>query len=154
MTFPTAVFITLHDGREERVTLAEGLSHGLHLNQIADIYLLCNAAEHPEVTPREGLDRLAAILAKVGGLGPTGIVMGHSILSIGLAMLLLPSLANLAGAALLGLIMLLFKLVNRDRPVLAVPTPVFAATLVSTLTYWPCSTDYRRIHSTCWCRLW
>ena len=135
VTFPTAVFITLHDGREERVTLAEGLSHGLRLDQIADIYLLCNAAERAEVTPREGLDRLAAILHQSGRFGPAGIVMGHSILSVGLAMLLQPSLANLAGAALLGFVVGLLKLVNRDRPVLAVPTPVFAATLVSTLTY-------------------
>jgi len=51
VAFPTAVFITLHDGHAHRVTLAEGLSHGLRLDQIADIYALCNAAERAEVMP-------------------------------------------------------------------------------------------------------
>ena len=135
VAFPTAVFITLHDGHAQRVTLAEGLSHGLRLDQIADIHALCNAAERAEVTPREGLDRLAAILHQSGRFGSAGVVAGHSILSVGLAMLLMPTLTNLAGAALLGFVVGLLKLVNRDRPVLALPTPVFAATLVSALTY-------------------
>ena len=135
VTFPTAVFITFHDGRAQQVTLAEGLSHGLRLDQIANIQRLCNAAERAEVTPREGLDRLAEILHQPGRFGPAGIVAGHSILSVGLAMLLSPTLTNLAGAALLGFVVGLLKLVNRDRPVLALPTPVFAATLVSALTY-------------------
>jgi uncharacterized membrane protein YjjP (DUF1212 family) len=135
VAFPTAVFITFHDGRAQQVTLAEGLSHGLRLDQIANIQGLCNAAERAEVTPREGLDRLAEILHQPGRFGPAGIVAGHSILSVGLAMLLSPTLTNLAGAALLGFVVGLLKLVNRDRPVLALPTPVFAATLVSALTY-------------------
>ena len=135
VAFPTAVFITLHDGRAQRVTLAEGLSHGLRLDQIADIHALCHAAERAEVTPREGLDRLAEILRQSGRFGPVGIVAGHSVLSAGLAMLLMPTLTNLAGAAVLGFVVGLLKLVNRDRPVLALPTPVFAATLVSALTY-------------------
>jgi uncharacterized membrane protein YjjP (DUF1212 family) len=135
VAFPTAVFITLHDGRAQHVTLAEGLSHGLRLDQIADIHALCNAAERAEVTPHEGLARLAEILRQSGRFGPVGIVAGHSVLSAGLAMLLMPTLTNLAGAALLGFVVGLLKLVNRDRPVLALPTPVFAATLVSALTY-------------------
>ncbi len=135
VAFPTAVFITLHDGRAQRVTLAEGLSHGLRLDQIADIHALCVAAERAEVTPREGIARLAEILRLSGRFGAVGIVAGHSVLSVGLAMLLMPTLANLAGAALLGFVVGLLKLVNRDRPVLALPTPVFAATLVSALTY-------------------
>ena len=33
VTFPTAVFITLHDGVEERVTLAEGPAQSLRLDR-------------------------------------------------------------------------------------------------------------------------
>ena len=44
VVFPTAVFITLHDGAQERVTLSEGPSYGLRLDQIADVYALSKAA--------------------------------------------------------------------------------------------------------------
>ena len=39
VTFPTAVFIAVHDGAEERVTLAEGPAEALRLDQVADVYL-------------------------------------------------------------------------------------------------------------------
>ena len=40
VAFPTAVFISLHDGTRERVTLAEGPTQTLRLDQIADVYRL------------------------------------------------------------------------------------------------------------------
>ena len=72
VAFPTAVFITLHDGAEERVTLAEGPAQTLRLDQIADVYALGEAAQRAAVTPREGLDRLAGILRKTARFGPAG----------------------------------------------------------------------------------
>jgi uncharacterized membrane protein YjjP (DUF1212 family) len=37
VAFPTAIFIALHDGVEERVTLAEGPLQALRLDQMADV---------------------------------------------------------------------------------------------------------------------
>ena len=135
VTFPTAVFITIRDHRGERTTLAEGPAQGLRLDQIADIYALGAAAERAEVTLREGLELLADILRRPGRFGPAGIVAGHTVLSVGLAMLFLPSLPNLAAAGLLGLMVGALKLFGRDRSVLAVPMPVLAATLVSAAAF-------------------
>ena len=135
VVFPTAVFITLHDGDEERVTLSEGPSYGLRLDQIADVYALSQAAEQGAIEPRAGLERLSAILGKRGRFGAVGTVVGHAVLTLGLAMVLRPSLENLLAAALLGAIVGLFKLVNLGQPVLAVPTPVLAAALVSSLVF-------------------
>src|SRR5262245_65960114 len=40
VAFPTAVFISLHDGEQERVTLAEGPPQNLRLHKVDDVYTL------------------------------------------------------------------------------------------------------------------
>ena len=135
VAFPTAVFISLHDSTGERVTLAECEPQTLRLDQMADIYALGEAAEGAQIEPREGLERLTAILRQKARFGRVGIVVGHTILTIGLALVLMPTLMNLAAAATLGLIVGLIKLSNRGRAVLAVPLPVVAATIVSALVF-------------------
>src|SRR5262249_25085492 len=69
------------------------------------------------------------------GVGLVGVVVGRTILTVGLALVLLPTLANLATAAALGALVGVLKVLNRDRPVLSVPLPVVAAALVSVLVY-------------------
>ena len=99
------------------------------------MYALSQAAEHGAIEPRAGLERLSEILRTRGRFGAVGTVVGHAVLTLGLAMVLRPSLENLLAAALLGAIVGVFKLVNRGQPVLAVPTPVLAAALVSSLVF-------------------
>jgi uncharacterized membrane protein YjjP (DUF1212 family) len=135
VVFPTAVFVSVHDGPDERLTLAEGPTHGLRLDQIADVYALFQEAERAAITPRQGLERLTEILRKKARFGKLGVVAGHAVLTLGLAMVLKPSLANLFAAALLGALVGVLKLINQDRPLLAVPTPVLAAAVVSTLAF-------------------
>lgn len=135
VVFPTAVFISLHDGEQERVTLAEGPTHRLRLDQIADIYALTQLAERAELPARQGIERLSGILRTQPRFGAAGTVAGHAILTLGLALVLRPSLVNLAFAVGLGALVGLLQLVNRNRPVLAVPAPVFAAAMVSALVF-------------------
>jgi uncharacterized membrane protein YjjP (DUF1212 family) len=135
VVFPTAVFITLHDGTEERVTLAEGPTQALRLDQIADVYELGAAAEQGSVAPRECLERLTEILRTTARFGPAGIVAGHTILTIGLAMVLRSTPTNIAAAAVLGAIVGAVNVLNRGRAVLALQLPVVAATLVSALVF-------------------
>ena len=45
VTLPTAVFIALHDGLQERVTLAESEPQTLRLDQMADVYALGEEAQ-------------------------------------------------------------------------------------------------------------
>jgi uncharacterized membrane protein YjjP (DUF1212 family) len=135
VALPTAVFISLHDGNEERVTLAEGPTQSLRLDQIADVYALGAAAQRGTLEPRDGLEQLAKILRKSPRFGIAGIVLGHTILTLGLAILIMPTLTNLAAAAVLGTIVGGVKALNRNREVLAVPLPVIAAALVSGLVF-------------------
>src|SRR5262245_1261049 len=94
VAFPTAVFIRLHDGTEERVTLAEGPTETLRLDQIADVYELGAEAQNGAVAPPDGLGRLSAILRKAARFGSVSVVLGHTILSVGLTMVLEPAVAN------------------------------------------------------------
>src|SRR5262249_4622248 len=78
VAFPTALFIAVQDGSEERVTLAEAATPALRLDQIADVYTLGEAAQRAAMTPREGLERLAELLRKKPRFGPVGVVVGHT----------------------------------------------------------------------------
>jgi uncharacterized membrane protein YjjP (DUF1212 family) len=135
VVFPTAVLITLHEGSDERVTIAEGPTQKFRLDQIADVYALGAAAERGEVASKDGLQKLNEIQRTAARFGPLGVIAGHAILSIGLSMVLMPSPMNMAASAVLGAVVGALKLFNRDRPVLDVPLPVVAAALVSSLVY-------------------
>ena len=101
VAFPTAIFIALHDDTGERVTLAEGATHSLRLDQMADVYALGTEALDGDLPPHDGLERLSAILRRPARYGLVGTVLGHAVLTIGVAMVLLPTLTNLAAAAVL-----------------------------------------------------
>jgi uncharacterized membrane protein YjjP (DUF1212 family) len=135
VAFPTAIFISVHDGNEERVTLAEAPTQVLRLDQIADIYTLGETAQRGEVAPRAGLEQLNELLKKPARFGAVGVVVGHAILTVGLALVLMPALRNIVAAVVLGTVVGAVKVFNRDRPILAAPLSVVAAALVSVLVF-------------------
>jgi uncharacterized membrane protein YjjP (DUF1212 family) len=135
VAFPTALFITVHDGREERVTLAEAPTQPLRLDQVAEVYTLGEAAQRGEIVPREALERLNEILNKTPRFGVVGVVTGHTTLTVGLVLVLMPALRNLVAAVVLGAIVGVLKVLNRNRPVLAAPLSVVAAALVSVIVF-------------------
>ncbi len=133
VAFPTAIFISLHDGNEERITIAEAPLQSLRLDQVADVYKLGDAVQRGEVEPADGLTRLNGILRMSPRFGMVATLLGHAILSLGLALVLMSTPLNLVAAALLGLLVGILKAFNRGRPLLAVPLPVVAAALVASL---------------------
>jgi uncharacterized membrane protein YjjP (DUF1212 family) len=135
VAFSTSLFISVHDGRDEHVTLAEAPIQPLRLDQVADVYTLGEAAQRGAVAPREGLDRIVELLRKPARFGPVLVFVGHTILSIGVALVLMPALRNLAAAAILGAIVGALKAFSRDRAILAAPLSVVSATLVSLLVF-------------------
>ena len=135
VAFPTAVFISVHDHSGEQVTLAECETRSLRLDQMADFYALGEAAQAGKLDLREGLDRLATIRRQKPRFGKLGFVTGHIVLTVGLALVLMPTVSNLVAALVLGLIVALLKLSNRGGSVLAIPLPVIAATTVSAMVF-------------------
>jgi len=135
VAFPTAIFISVHDATGERVTLAEGPTQTLRLDQIAAVYTLGDELKRGDVVLRHGLQRLAAIMKQPPRFGPIVVVAGHTILTTGLALVLMPTPVNLATAVILGALIGLLKVLNRDRPILAAPLSVVAAGLTSFLVF-------------------
>lgn len=133
--FPTAVFISIYEGENERVTLAEGPTEGLRLDQIAEVYKLGANAQAASITPAQGLERLGEIRRKQAQLGKLGVVTGHAILSAGVSIVLAPSLNNLIAALVLGVIVGGLKVLNRNGPLFAAPMPVVASLIVSALVF-------------------
>ena len=88
VAFPTVLFITLHDGTRERVTIADGPAQTLRLDQIADVYALGAEAQRGAVRPLDGLRRLNTIYDTKWRFGSAGAIAGHTILTLGLTMLL------------------------------------------------------------------
>jgi uncharacterized membrane protein YjjP (DUF1212 family) len=142
VALPTAIFITVHDQTSERVTLAEGPSQALRLDQIAEVYRLGDAAQRATLTPREGLDRLIEILRTQPRFGRIGGLIGHTILAIGVSMVLMPTPVNIAAAALLGFLVGALKLLLPQRTLFAVPMPVVAAAVVSAAVFYAAQHGY------------
>lgn len=135
VAFPTAIYIVVDDGSGERTTMAEGPIQRLRLDQIGEVYSLGELAQSGGVKPREGLSQLKGILRKPDRFGPAAVILGHAILSIGLALVLMPALGNLAAAGILGSVVGGLKAFNRGRPILAAPISVVSAALVSLLVF-------------------
>lgn len=148
VTFPTAVIIALHDGAQEHVTMAEGPTRTLRLDQIAEVYKLGSMARRGAIDPRAGLKQLDDVLAMPPRFGSAGVVLGHAILTLGLAIVQLPTLANVTAAAILGFVVGSLKVANRNQPVLAAPLSVVSAAVVSILVFlavergWPVDPRY------------
>ncbi|MFO0911630.1 MAG: threonine/serine exporter family protein [Pirellulales bacterium] len=131
VAFPTVIFVNVHDGQQERQTFREGPTSGLRLDQIAEVYTLADEAERGRIEPAEGLRRLLAIQRTESRFGTLGMIFGHTILTVGVFLLLSPTSKGLLAAAILGTVVGLLKAINRDRPLLSVPLPVVASALVS-----------------------
>src|SRR5262245_3881908 len=114
VALPTALFVSLPDGAREHVTLAEGPTQPLPLDQIADVSKLGEAAERGEVGPDDGLKRLNDILGQPPRFGPVGGVAGHVVLSVGLAVVVMPTATNLVTVATLGAVVGVLKVFNRN----------------------------------------
>ncbi len=135
VAFPTAIFITMHDGTTEHVSISEGPQRGLRLDQIAEVYTLGDAAQRGEVDPRAGLDRLNAIMRQPPRFGVAWRAFGHVLVTVGLAMVLMPTPANLMAAAVLGMFVALLKEVSDNRAVLDAPLSVVAAAFISSSVF-------------------
>jgi uncharacterized membrane protein YjjP (DUF1212 family) len=135
VTFPTAIFISVHDGEQEHVTLSEGATRRVRLDQVAAVYQLGEAAQRGSIGPKEGLEQLDEIYGMTPRFGAVGVVIGHAMLTIGLAIVLMPTQVNIAAAAVLGVVVGVLKVINRDQPILAAPLSVVAAGLVSALVF-------------------
>lgn len=125
VVFPTVLFVQSETGRGRQVELGSVARSGLRLDQISELYLLSDAAEHGEIAARDGLGHLAAIRARSAPLGPVARTLGLGVLSSGFALLLQPTPVGVLGAFVLGVLVGLLQLIR--VPALQAVMPVLAS---------------------------
>jgi uncharacterized membrane protein YjjP (DUF1212 family) len=106
------------------------------LDRTGAIADLAETAERAAVKPDAGLRRLDEIAAMPHRVGVAGVILGHMVLTVGLALILQPTPEALATAAVFGALVGTLKLYARHTQTIAVLLPVTAATLVSALAFW------------------
>ena len=110
--------------------------YGHRLDRTAAIAALQREAEKGAVDPEDGLRRLDAIAAMPHRFGTLGVIGGHMVLTIGLALILQPTPQALGMAAVFGALIGWLKVSTRHMQTATVLLPVAAATLVSLLAFW------------------
>ncbi|MBS1891847.1 MAG: threonine/serine exporter family protein [Actinobacteria bacterium] len=133
MVLPTFLAIALEAG--DTVVLEETRQFGtFRLDQIASLFELVKQAEGAKVTPMEGIARLAEIAADEPRFGPATTIAGHTILTVGICLVLRPTPLDVAVVAVLGALVGLLIHVGTRRPSIQVLMPVLAAAGVSAVT--------------------
>lgn len=134
MVLPTFLAITLAPGEPAVIEETRQFGGSFRLDQTAALFELIKQAERAEITPGAGLARLDEIVASEPRFGVVTTIVGHTILTVGICLVLRPTAADLGVAAVLGALVGLFKHVGARRPSIAVLVPVLAALGVSAVT--------------------
>ena len=108
----------------------------LRLDRTAAIADLADAAERGEVDPEDGMRRLDEIATIQHRFGLVGVIAGHMVLTIGLTLILQPTLDALGLSAALGALVGALKAYSRNLHTVSVLLPVVAATIVSGAAFW------------------
>lgn len=136
---PTGLFVESGEADSARVMLSADKNRVRpRFDQIAALYDLVQRAEVGSVRPIDGLAELARINEMKPPRGRIVGVVGHAILTAGLALLLQPTLAGLAAALALGVLVGLMKLPRLATLELIFPVvAAFAvAVVVFAFTHW------------------
>ncbi|WP_127794791.1 threonine/serine exporter ThrE family protein [Agromyces sp. LHK192] len=131
VVLPTMIIVDSGAGQGGRVGLRTAVNPQFRLDQIAALYELVALARAGSVDPERGIERLN----QIGAMRPRHRwqvrVLGHAILTTGLALLLTPTWQGLLVAFGLGAVLGLAKLIR--SPTLQLVFPVVAA-FVSAIT--------------------
>jgi len=131
---PTGMFIESGEASTARVLLSTDQQRvHYRFDQIAALYRLVDDAEQAVVTPADGLLELARIAVMEPSFNRGVRVLGHGILTMGLALLLQPTVSGAAAAFALGLLVGLLKLPRLAT--LDLIFPVVAAFVVATTVF-------------------
>lgn len=122
VVLPTMVLVQTGGDEGGQVTVRSRELNSLHFNQIAELYRLLNEAEHAAIDPVHGIARLEKIRAMKPRFHWVLRVLGHAILSVGLCLLLIPTIEGVVVAFGLGLLVGLAKLVPSEALQLVLPT--------------------------------
>jgi len=133
VALPTVLFVKLEDAAGSRLDLTSEEGVTLRFDQIESAFALASDAQQRLVTPEQGLARLAAILARKPRFGVTASIVGHMLMTVGIALCLKPTWEGLGAAAFYGVVVGVLKVFARNRGMLETLLPTIAAFLVALL---------------------
>jgi len=136
LVFPTMILIKIGEHESAPLNAATQKPGLLPLNQVSEIYELIYKAEAAEITLNEGKNWLRKILSEKNQFGPIEILIGYILFSMGIGMLLQPTLEQLVVSGVLGTIVGILLILSRNRPRFLLILPVIAAFIVSSLFLW------------------
>jgi len=135
VVLPTALMIATGPAALSTVESIPQLTGTLRLDQISVLYELVKQAERGELPPTEALDRLRAIRRMRPRHGYVLTVLGHTMMTVGLCLILQPTALDVAVAAVFGALVGTLILLTRGYHILNVLIPVVATTIVSALAF-------------------
>ncbi|QJR10829.1 hypothetical protein DSM104443_01899 [Usitatibacter rugosus] len=134
IAFPTVLFVKFEDGDLTCLDFTgdEGLT--LRFDQTEAVFALARDAENPEMDLGEALRRLEAILAAPPLYHPVTSLLGHVLVTVGIALVLHPSIGVIGLAAGFGFAVGALRLFARSRGgILQTLLPTFSAFMVSAI---------------------
>jgi uncharacterized membrane protein YjjP (DUF1212 family) len=132
---PTFVVLSLEPARPATLEPTRQLRGVLRLDQTAALFELLRDAERAEVRPAEGTARIAEIVAMKPRFGHAVTILGHVVLTVGICLVLQPTWADLALAAVFGALVGAMKLVGARWVSVQMIMPVTAAFVVASITF-------------------
>ena len=132
--FPTFMMVSMGRGEPATVELTTPLSPTPRLDQIAALDNLVSQAERGAVAPDDGLRQLDEIRDMRPRFGRVKSIVGYSVFSLGLCLILHPSPSDVTAAAALGALVGWLRSIAWRRSAIQVLMPVIAAFAVSALS--------------------
>ncbi len=136
LIFPTVLLVKIGETESTRLTASNQKPNLIPLNQVSEIYQLIYQAENAEISPEEGKNRIKQILTEKHHFGPIGIIIGYTLFSIGIGMLMQFSPKQILISGIFGVIVAFLILFGENRSKLSLLLPVIAAMVVSSLFFW------------------
>lgn len=135
VVLPTALMIAFGRAGWATIESIPQFAGVLRLDQISVLYELIHRAERGEVEPAEGLRQLQRIRTMRPRHGVLVTLLSYTAMTVGLCLVLQPTLSDVGIAAGLGVIVGVFVLAAQGHQTLTVLVPVISATLVSALSF-------------------
>jgi uncharacterized membrane protein YjjP (DUF1212 family) len=135
VALPTALLISAGPDRPTTIESVPLRTGALRLDQVSALYELTRQAERGAVEPAAGLRRLREIRVLPPRHGRAVALLGHTLMTVGLCLILQPTPPDVAVAAVFGAAVGSLVLLSRGRDALSVLVPVGCAIAVSAGTF-------------------
>ena len=130
---PTSLMVSTGRGTGTQIEIGVPQRTPLRFDQVAELYTLVRAASSASISPDEALEKLHAIYRMPPTFRWPVRTLGHAVLTVGLALLLQPTIGAVGAAFVLGLLVGLAKLPRLAT--LELVFPVVVAFAVSVIVF-------------------